>query len=262
MDYQTFLSVVRDSLGADQETAERATRTVTSVLGERIGADEARVLAAHLPPEVAAWLHTAGGARSFDAEEFVRRVGEREGTNPDAAERHIIAVLAAVSRALPEREYDHLLARLSKDYTPLLPRAAVAPTMSTRAFVSRVAHRAGIDDAAALRVAEAVLETLAERITAGEVRDLTARLPVRLHGSLKQGVAQAGPATRRMSPDEFLRRVEQRASVDPDQVRDYVRAVLATVREAAGAEFLDVTVQLPAGYGDLLAAGFSGPRRV
>jgi len=54
MNYQTYLSVVQDSLGTDQETAERATRAVASVLGERIGADEARVYAAHLPPEVAA----------------------------------------------------------------------------------------------------------------------------------------------------------------------------------------------------------------
>jgi hypothetical protein len=37
--------VVQDSLGADQETAERATRAVASVLGERIGADKPRVLA-------------------------------------------------------------------------------------------------------------------------------------------------------------------------------------------------------------------------
>ena len=255
MDYQTFLSVVQDWLGADQETAEHAARAVTSVLGERIGADEARVHAAHLPPEVAAWLHTAGGARSFDAEEFVRRVAEREGTDPDTAERHITAVLGAMSQALPEREYDHLVARLSKDYAPLLPKAAVAPTMSTRAFVSRVAQRSRIDDASALRVAEAVLETLAERITAGEVRDLTARLPVRLHGPLKRGAARADSASRKMPPEEFLRRVEQRAGVGPDQAREDIRAVLATVREATREEFFDVTVQLPAGYRDLIAVG-------
>jgi len=255
MNCQTYLSVLQDSLGTDQETAERATRAVASVLGERIGADEARVFAGHLPPEVAAWLHTAGGARSFDAEEFVRRVAEREGTNPDTAERHIIAVLGAISQALPEREYDHLLARLSKDYAPLLPKAAVAPTMSTRAFVSRVAQRSRIDDASSMRVAEAVLQTLAERITAGEVRDLTARLPVLLHGALKRGAAQADSAARKMPPDELLRRIERRAGVGPDQAREYIRAVLATVREATREEFFDVTVQLPAEYRDLIAVG-------
>ena len=255
MNYQTYLSVLQDFLGTDQETAERATRAVASLLGERIGADEARVLAAHLPSEVAAWMHTAGGARSFDAEEFVRHVAEREGTNPETAERHIIAVLGAISQALPEREYDHLVARLSKDYAPLLPKAAVGPTMSARVFVSRVAQRSGIDDTSALRVAEAVLQTLAERITAGEVRDLTARLPVLLHGPLKRGAAQADSATRKMPPEEFLRRVQRRAGVRPDQAREYIRAVLATVREATREEFYDVTVQLPAGYWDLIAAG-------
>jgi uncharacterized protein (DUF2267 family) len=255
MDYQTYLSVLQDSLGTDQETAERATRAVASVLGERVGADEARVLAAQLPSEVAAGLYTAGGARSFDAEEFVRQVAEREGTDPETAERHITAVLGAILRALPEREYDHLVSRLSKDYTPLLPKAAVAPTMSARDFVSRVAQRSGIDDASALRVAEAVLQTLAERITAGEVRDLTARLPVLLHGALKRGIAQADPAARKMPPDKFLRRVQKRAGVGPDQAREYIRAVLATVREATREEFFDVTVQLPPGYWDLIAVG-------
>jgi uncharacterized protein (DUF2267 family) len=127
--------------------------------------------------------------------------------------------------------------------------------MSTRAFVSRVAQRSRIDDASALRVAEAVLQTLAERITAGEVRDLTARLPVRLHGALKRGAARADSAARKMPPDEFLRRVEQRAGVGPDQAREYIRAVLATAREATREEFFDVTVQLPAGYWDLIAVG-------
>jgi len=58
-----------------------------------------------------------------------------------------------------------------------------------------------------------------------------------------------------MPPDEFLRRVEQRADVGPDQARDYLRAVLTTVREATREEFFDVTVRLPAGYRDLIAVG-------
>ncbi|MET0419041.1 MAG: hypothetical protein ABW022_23760 [Actinoplanes sp.] len=45
------------------------------------------------------------------------------------------------------------------------------------------------------------------------------------------------------------------AGVGPDQAREYIRAVLATVREATREEFFDVTVQLPAGYGDLIAVG-------
>jgi uncharacterized protein (DUF2267 family) len=255
MDNDAFISVIQDALGSDRETAERAAHAVLSVLGQRLGADEARAFVSHLSPEVGAWLHTSGGARSFDAEEFVRRVAEHEETDPGTAERHVIFVLAALARALPDREYDHMVARLSKDYAPLLPKAATPPVLSTRAFLDRIVQRAGVDASAAPRVAEAVLETLAERITAGEALDLTTRLPVVFHGAIKRGAARGDPTTRRMAPDEFLRRVAQRAGVDEERARDYARAVLATVREAGRDEFLDVTVQLPAGYRDLLGVG-------
>ncbi|HEY0531523.1 MAG TPA: DUF2267 domain-containing protein [Actinoplanes sp.] len=255
MDYDAFISVIQDALGSDRETAERAARAVLSVLGKRLGTDEARVFVSHLPPEVGGWLHTSGGAQSFDAEEFVRRVAEQEDTDPGTAERHVIFVLAALARALPDREYEHMVARLSKDYAPLLPKAATPPVLSTRAFLDRIGQRAGVDASAAPRVAEAVLETLAERITDGEALDLTTRLPVRFHGAIKRGAVRGDATTRKMAPDEFLRRVAQRAGVDEERARDYARAVLATVREATRDEFLDVTVQLPAGYRDLLGVG-------
>jgi uncharacterized protein (DUF2267 family) len=252
MEYNTYVSLVQEALGSDRETAERATRSVLSVLGERLGADEGLVYVQYLPPELGTWLHTSGGAQSFDAGEFLRAVAEREETDPATAERHVIAVLAALARAIPNREYDHLIARLSKDYAPLLPKGPISPTMSTRTFLDRIATRAGIDATDAEPVAEAVLETLAERIASGEAYDLTTRLPVRVHTALKRGVAQADATTRRMTPNEFLRRVAERAGVTEERARDYTRAVFATVREATREEFLDVTVQLPDGYRDLL----------
>ena len=182
MDHDAFISAIQDALGSDQETAEQATRAVLSVLGKRLGADEARVFVSHLPPEAGAWLHTSGGAQPFDAEGFVRRVAEREETDPGTAERHVIFVLAALARALPDREYEHLVARLSKDYAPLLPKAATPPLLSTRAFLDRIVQRASVDASAAPRVAEAVLETLAERIAAGETLDLTTRSASRRAG--------------------------------------------------------------------------------
>jgi uncharacterized protein (DUF2267 family) len=243
---------VREFLGSDRETAERAIRSVLSILGERLGADEGLLYAQHLPPEVGALLHTDSGARSFDAEMFLHLVADRENTDLDTAERHTLAVLAAVARAVPDQEWDHLLVRLSKDYAPLLPQGPVQPVMATRTFLAKVAERAGVDTADALTAAQAVLETLAERIATGEAYDLTTRLPVRVHSALKRGVAQADEKTRRMAPDEFLRRVAQRAGVSEEQARDYTRAVLATVREATREQFFDVQVQLPDGYRDLL----------
>jgi uncharacterized protein (DUF2267 family) len=252
MDYDQFISVVQNALGSDRETAERATRAVLWTLGQRIGADEGVVYVSHLPAELGSLLHTAGGAQSFDAQEFVRRVANREDTDPDTAELHILVVLGALARALPDREYDHMVTRLSKDYAPLLPKSRTPPVPSTQAFLKQVAERAGIDTWAALRVAEAVLETLAERIAPGEALHLTTRLPVRLHGALRRGAERADASTRKMPPEDFVRRVAERTGMGEQQAREYARAVLATVREATREVFLDVTVQLPDSYRDLL----------
>jgi uncharacterized protein (DUF2267 family) len=257
MDYESFIAVIRDALGGDREAADWASRSVLSVLGERLGADEGLEFVPFLPTELAAWLHSPGGARPFDAEEFVGRVAEREKTDLDTAERHTVFVLAALARTLPDREWDHLVAHLSKDHAPLLPTSPTSMPVSAGKFLDRVAQRAGITADEASRLVDTVLETLAERITTGEALDLTTRLPVRFHAALKQGAAHANAATRRMSPDDFIRRVARRTGVRQERARDYARAVLSTVREAVGEEFLDVTAQLPQGYGYLVGGGRS-----
>jgi uncharacterized protein (DUF2267 family) len=258
MDYKDFVEFVTRAIGGDADTAERATHAVLQTLGERFGADESRQLVTELPAELGPWLHTGGPPEGFDAEEFVRRVAEREGTDPAAAERHVRAVLMALSRTMSDDEYRDLKGRLSKDYAPLLPKGADVGAVPVEVFLGQVGDRAGVDGPTAQRAAEAVLVTLAERIAAGEVDDLLSRLPVALHAPLKRGRAQADPATRRMHSDEFLERVARRAQVTPDQAREYSRAVLAALREVVlDPEFFDVTVQLPADYGPLLEA----PRR-
>jgi len=91
-------------------------------------------------------------------------------------------------------------------------------------------------------VTEAVLETLAERIAAGVVEDLAARLDPLLHPPLRRGIASSGPAARRMPLAALLRRVAGRESADVDEaglvdvVFKHVRAVFATLAEAVDAE--------------------------
>jgi uncharacterized protein (DUF2267 family) len=233
----------------DRRAAIRATLTT---LGERVGADEGRVLVTQLPPGIGPLLYTTGGPTSFDAEEFVRRVAGRENVDRDTAERHAATVLAVLARAISDQEYDHLVGRLSRDYGPLLPKGAIAVSMSPRSFVERVMVRTRLDQAMARRAVEAVLETLAERIAGGDVDDLMARLPIPFHAALKRGKVQADSTTLRMTAEEFVRRVARRLDTSDDRARDTVGAVLATVHEATREEFLDVTVQLPEGYRDLL----------
>ena len=255
MEYKEFVDIVALAIGGDTDAAERATRAVLQTLGERFGADEGRQLVTELPPELGAWLHTAGGAKAFDAEEFVRRAAAREETDPATAERHVRVVLIALSRAMSDKEYRDLVGRLSKDYAPLLPKGTEVGAVPVEGFLARVGELAGVNRPTARRATEAVLATLAERIAAGEVDDLVRRLPVALHAPLKHGRAQADAATRRMRSDEFLARVRRRAQATPEQAREYARAVLAALHEAVrDPDFSDVTVQLPDDYWELLAA--------
>ena len=65
--------------------AERATDAALSTLGERITPRERGELAAHLPRELRPRSAPRRAAERFGADEFVRRVGEREGVSEDEA---------------------------------------------------------------------------------------------------------------------------------------------------------------------------------
>src|SRR4051794_38324903 len=109
-----------------------------------------------------------------------------------------------------------------------MPGPAVR-VMEADEFLRRVASRAGVDRPTAERAADAVLETLAERIAGGEVRDLIARLPLELHDLLRRGEQRTGGNAVPMSFDQFVGHVAERESdvVDsPDEAREHARAVL------------------------------------
>ena len=63
-------------------------------------------------------LSPAGGTEQFDADEFVRRVGAREGVGEDDAAIHTQAVLATIAESVPG-DLDYVKAQLSPDYAPL-----------------------------------------------------------------------------------------------------------------------------------------------
>lgn len=116
--------------------------------------------------------------------------------------------------------------------------------MNYDTFVDQVAQRAAAPTERAAALTRAALETLAERLTGGEVLDLAAQLPKPLQQVLKPHPATE--AAERFGAAEFVARVAQRAGVDENVARDGVRAVFTTLREAiTGGEFDDVVVQLP-----------------
>jgi len=253
MDYDRFLALVQRTAEVDGELAERTTRATMETLAERLLPGETRDLAEQVPDELARWLSPRGQRAAFDAEEFVRRVAEREGIDVATAEKHVKAVFYALSRAITRDEFDDMVSELPKDYRPLLEKARW-PANQPREFLSRVADRAGVDPETARKAAEAVLETLAERIAGGEVWDLMKQLPAELQPALERGKERTHGVARRMSLEEFLQTVAERAGVGVEEAREYARAVLSTVRDAVTEkEFQDLTSELARAYIEELA---------
>jgi uncharacterized protein (DUF2267 family) len=154
-------------------------------------------------------------------DEFLRRVAAREGTDLDTALRHARAVFAALGRTVSEQEIADMTAELPKDFEPLIAEAErrFVPVLPAEAFLERVADRAGLTAADAPRATDAVLETLAERISGGEIDDIIS--------------CAAWPSARASRPSW----------------REHTAAVFETLREAIGnEEFLDITAQLPREY--------------
>jgi uncharacterized protein (DUF2267 family) len=123
--------------------------------------------------------------------------------------------------------------------------------MDEDAFLTIVEQASGVGREAAERAAHAVLQTLADRIDAGEARDLAAQLPP----SLAPWLATATPA-QSFDRDEFLRRVAERASVDAATAEQHARAVFSALSRAVSPkEWADMAAELPGDYAPLLARG-------
>ena len=121
MQYQEFLNKVQDRIGpAQPEEARRAITATLSTLSERISGGEASDLAAQLPEELKEPAQRSGEeAERFSYEEFLRRVGEREGTNTDTARDHASAVLTVLKEAVTGGQLDDIAAQLPQEFAPL-----------------------------------------------------------------------------------------------------------------------------------------------
>ncbi|RIV37644.1 DUF2267 domain-containing protein [Micromonospora radicis] len=110
-------------------------------------------------------------------------------------------------------------------------------------FVDAVSRRSGLSPELSAVVARAVLGTVAERMTGGASSDPTGYLPQELSG---------GPASP-IAPEEFLRRVGERAGVDEQTAGVGAAAVFATLREAVTVdEFRELVARLPGAAGPIL----------
>jgi uncharacterized protein (DUF2267 family) len=109
-------------------------------------------------------------------------------------------------------------------------------------FIAKVAERGALPRDEADAITRATLQTLGERITGGEARDLAAQLPQELQDALASASEEAEP----FGLDEFMERVGERAGVAPADARDGINAVFQTIEDAVSfGEFEDVMSQLP-----------------
>ena len=258
MQYASFLTVVEQVGGLTPEEAERAIQATLETLSERITGGEARDIAEFLPKGMRGFLtDTREEAERFGLEEFYRRVAEREGVDPGTAAAHARAVFVALGVAVAPGELRDMAAQLPNDFEPLLQAAGVGRRRAMREpydLTRRVAELAGIEHEQARKATEAVLETLAVRISAGEVEDLRKEIPSNLHHALDRGLRERRDAVP-MSLDEFLDHIAEREGISRDVALDHTRAVFAALREMISSkEFHDMAAQLPDEYAPLLAA--------
>jgi uncharacterized protein (DUF2267 family) len=255
--YERFLATVGEQTGLDRDDSERAAMATLTTLAERISKARADELAEDLPERLRFWLADAKqDAEPFHVEEFLRRVAEREETDASTGARHARVVFRALARIAPAYEIDDLVDELPHEFEPLIGDVAAAtiaraqPEVRTfGAFLDRVRSRADLDRVEAERAADAVLETLAERLAAGEVEDLQAALPDPLREPLERGKAHVRGQPRRMSLDEFVDRVAQKEDISYDAAFGHTRAVFATLAEVLPpGELRDILDELPRAY--------------
>ncbi len=121
MDYAELVGRIEDTSGLDTEGAEQALAATLTTLAERISEEEANDLASQLPGEVKGQLMGApADGEVFSADEFVKRVADREGgVPPDEARTHAEAVLVTLREAISGGEFEDILLQLPDDYLEL-----------------------------------------------------------------------------------------------------------------------------------------------
>jgi uncharacterized protein (DUF2267 family) len=121
--------------------------------------------------------------------------------------------------------------------------------VNDKEFYRSVAQRAGLSREEAADLTRATLETLADRVSGGEARDLAAELPEPLAQPLRSG----DEAAKRFDLEEFVRRVSERTALTAAETTSGIRAVLVTLREVASShEFTEVMAQLSKDFRTLI----------
>jgi uncharacterized protein (DUF2267 family) len=119
--YDEFITNVGGRADVSLQTGDALTAATLQTLAERISGGEAAQLAKYVPEELRPHLTGAEEpAQRFDSQEFVRRVAELAGTDPERAASGVRAVFATLREETPREELEDVLTQLPKDYSSLV----------------------------------------------------------------------------------------------------------------------------------------------
>ncbi len=126
--------------------------------------------------------------------------------------------------------------------------------MDLRELARAVAERTGFSREESADITRAVLEALAAQLSEGEAKHFAVDMPQQLAGELD-------PSRRRRQGAhpipvlDFVRQVSAHTGLPENEARAGTGAVLAVLRESlSGEEYGHLMGQLPAAYGELVAA--------
>lgn len=127
MRYDEFLARVREhGEYADQGEADRTTRAVLGLLGQRLVDGERKDLAAQLPEQLQNEVLSAPAQEAFGVEELLRRLAHELSATEETARWDASAVLATLAEAVSGGQLNQILTQLPAGYAPLFGKADLA----------------------------------------------------------------------------------------------------------------------------------------
>jgi uncharacterized protein (DUF2267 family) len=129
MEYTEFITHVQSLAQSNsREEAERATRATLETLKERVPGDEIQELATQLPAELGNCLQGEKEQtdQSFNLQEFITRVSQKENIEPTTTAIHVRAVFAVLQNAVNPEKFAKFHTYFSHDYEELF---TTAPTV-------------------------------------------------------------------------------------------------------------------------------------
>lgn len=241
--------VYRSGEFASEEQAESVTRATLRNLGRSLSVGEAQDLGEPLPQTLSEEVLDVAGERAkpMAYDTFLEQIGEEVDLGVQAAERAVQVVMTVLAGRVGEEELENAQAQLPPNYGRVFD---MDPATIGRPFEDIVAERGSFDVAVDVeKVAQAIVETLGERLTRGEAQDLAQYLEGDAQSWL---VNRESPDAADFSAEEFVDRVAVQAEISEDTARDATRVVGDVLHELVPSRELDrARGQLPTAFDSL-----------